>query len=754
MDQYMQHHAAIDSLPEMQDISNHAIDHISDVTQAVNDGKMTAKEAQSAYDALQTKYEQQLKDAGADAKTAKTAAAKALKDAQTMFSKETLSTAINAGDKAANSVSRLRRKVVAASQKAMEGLKTDEGVIPLKPLANHAAEIAHDLRELNGEYSDAQADRIEQYVQDLIAKHGDSMGLAEAKRTIQGLDRETAWVPGATNFDSGLNSAKKQLRGHLDDMLKTASPEYAADMKPVAEDMELLKKLKRYDTAEKASTRIKSLNRPDVYKNEMPLLRQLEERTGAQFTHEIEPYANEELSAARLKALPEQAEADKTAADLENILSRETSRKMEATLNASPEAKALREAQAALEAAQAEKAKFPKVTPQNVQSKLQRIATPGKDVAMEAILSQIPGMEGKSLPEMMQLMRLAQAFEKQSAKKSSKMVNQGAMMLGYLGNLTGHGLLGMAAGALLGAFTDTDGPVMTKHLLDLYIKRYGDIPSMAKTANPGAARMMLNKVLGSEMPPSGDAFKAGVDYFSSVHNADKSMTRAASNILKPGHQPLMPTQYPKVADRDKLDKTIQKYEQNPNMLLAQAQSPLGHYLPEQNAAVSKALASQLNYLQSLKPAEAQGGLLDKKLPPSPAQEARYNRAKDIQIQPNIVLQHVKDGTIQVTDVADLQALYPSMYGRMKQQLMEEIANRHYEEGQIPYHTRVGMSIFLGQPLDSSMNPMNIQAAQPQQPQMPPQQGQPKPKPAKVNEKNANMYQTSGQEAERDRSSRK
>jgi hypothetical protein len=70
---------------------------------------------------------------------------------------------------------------------------------------------------------------------------------------------------------------------------------------------------------------------------------------------------------------------------------------------------------------------------------------------------------------------------------------------------------------------------------------------------------------------------------------------------------------------------------------------------------------------------------------------------------------------------------------------------------------MGISMFLGQPVDSSMQPMSIMAAQPK-PQQPPQmQGSASKKPSgtagTAMRKGANAFKTQGQEAESDRSSR-
>jgi hypothetical protein len=69
---------------------------------------------------------------------------------------------------------------------------------------------------------------------------------------------------------------------------------------------------------------------------------------------------------------------------------------------------------------------------------------------------------------------------------------------------------------------------------------------------------------------------------------------------------------------------------------------------------------------------------------------------------------------------------------------------------IPYKTRIGLSMFMAQPLDSTMTPGAILSAQPQP--APPPQPQGKEKGSSL-AKLPKSYQTPGQAAESDRSDR-
>jgi hypothetical protein len=180
----------------------------------------------------------------------------------------------------------------------------------------------------------------------------------------------------------------------------------------------------------------------------------------------------------------------------------------------------------------------------------------------------------------------------------------------------------------------------------------------------------------------------------------------------------------------------------------------GYYMPDHQQATAQTTQRTLSYLSAIKPKPIQNSPLGKPIPPNKSAMARYNRALDIAQQPAVVLQHIKDGTLQPTDVADLKTMYPSLYDRISTKMLGHIANGVTEEGLIPYRTRVSASMFLGQPLDASMQPQGIMTAQSiYAPQPPPAPPQAKGRPSAMKDKSSNAYQTAGQAAESDRSNR-
>lgn len=271
---------------------------------------------------------------------------------------------------------------------------------------------------------------------------------------------------------------------------------------------------------------------------------------------------------------------------------------------------------------------------------------------------------------------------------------------------------------------------------------------------PEAIKLAYLKFLSAEQPVKAEGFKAMVDMLSSTYKGENMLSKATANVFKPGIRVLTDSQMPSIKELDKLDKLVAKNEEDPNNFTKkQSESQVGHYLPNHQMALTQTSTQALQYLQNIKPKPFKPGTLDKEIPPTKMQEARYNRALEIAQQPASVLQHVKDGTLQITDMQDLQGMYPALYKSMAQKLTNEIATMQADDEAIPYKTKLGMSLFLGQPLDNSMQPMSILNAQPKPAQPTQQPEKPKGSDVKKLGKDTKSYRTPEQAAEYDKASR-
>lgn len=232
------------------------------------------------------------------------------------------------------------------------------------------------------------------------------------------------------------------------------------------------------------------------------------------------------------------------------------------------------------------------------------------------------------------------------------------------------------------------------------------------------------------------------------------LSKASGAVFKSGASTL-PTHFiPQVAQLEKLDKKAEKLNGSVEGMSNIAGST-GTYLPQHAQNISAGVGNTIAYINQQRPSPQKASQLDTPPPITQAQKTAFNKTLTIAEQPLTVLQHVKDGTITPKDIVDLKTMYPDYYGKMSQQLMQDLTNKMHSGEPIPYNTRMGVSLFLGQPLDSTMTPQAIQSAQPQ-PKAPQQGGKPAGSTKKGTTnlgKSNKSYMTPGQSAESDRGSR-
>lgn len=231
---------------------------------------------------------------------------------------------------------------------------------------------------------------------------------------------------------------------------------------------------------------------------------------------------------------------------------------------------------------------------------------------------------------------------------------------------------------------------------------------------PESLKLSLLKFLGAEQPVQAAGFKAMVDMISHTYKGARALDTATGNLFRPTIRVLTDSQMPTTRQIEKIDKMVAAQDRNPQAVFDESvkQSDVAYYMPLQQVSISKTSSNALTYLSSIKPKPFKPGPLDKAIEPSTQEKDRYNRALHIAQQPNIVLQHIKDGTIVPSDMIDLKSMYPALYTTMVNKVSSQMVNKQSEESPIPYKTKVGLSLFLGQPIDFSMTPQAIIKAQP------------------------------------------
>lgn len=267
---------------------------------------------------------------------------------------------------------------------------------------------------------------------------------------------------------------------------------------------------------------------------------------------------------------------------------------------------------------------------------------------------------------------------------------------------------------------------------------------------PDSIKLALLKFLGSDKQIDAQGFKTMVDFIHAAAKGESKLTNGAKQVFKSGTQVLSEHAVPTQAQRDRLDKHLKKLQTDPSPLF-NAGGKTAHYLPEAGAGIGMTAGNAVNYLNQQRPVPRRLGPLDTPIEPTKAEKAAFNRLLDIAQTPLSLYQKVKDGSITSTDIMALKSMYPKLYERMSDKISMELTNAVDKGTPIPYNTKLGLSLFLGQPVDSTLTPNGIMSAQPKpqgmQSQTPTQPAQnPKRSTSSLN-KMSGMFQTPGQKAE-------
>lgn len=232
-----------------------------------------------------------------------------------------------------------------------------------------------------------------------------------------------------------------------------------------------------------------------------------------------------------------------------------------------------------------------------------------------------------------------------------------------------------------------------------------------------AVTIGLLKTLASDQPVAAQGFRSMVQQIQNTIRGETLIAKATRGVFDASIDVIPTKLMPNESNREKLNKRLEEFNEDPSKLF-EMEDGTGHYLADQAVEKGRLAANAVTYLNSLRPMTQRLNPLDKDIEPTPAQQYDYNRALDIANQPLAVLKDIKSGTITPKDVVHLQHLYPALHTKLVNKLTDQMIDTMAKDVHIPYNTRLGISMFMAKPLDSTMTPQGIQAAQPK-PQMPP-----------------------------------
>lgn len=215
-------------------------------------------------------------------------------------------------------------------------------------------------------------------------------------------------------------------------------------------------------------------------------------------------------------------------------------------------------------------------------------------------------------------------------------------------------------------------------------------------------------------PVSAKGFKAASEYITTVSHGEELLNHAVKGIFHSELETLPLAFSPSKEKLQFLDNALKKLQTNLNPLLSQ-DDPMSHYLPAQQSAVTFSKSNASQYLNSIRADQSKQQPLDDEPEVSQAQKDQFNSALRIAEQPLTVLESLKNGTLTAEELRHLQWMYPAYYKRVQEKVtnaMIDHLHQNDQKSQIPYQTKIGLSMLLAQPLDSTMTPSSILAAQP------------------------------------------
>lgn len=246
----------------------------------------------------------------------------------------------------------------------------------------------------------------------------------------------------------------------------------------------------------------------------------------------------------------------------------------------------------------------------------------------------------------------------------------------------------------------------------------GALGSAIPIPGAGAAGLFVGSKLGSSVLPTfiqpllekatnSAAFNHATEFGINAAKGNGLMRRSASAVFQ-GSKSIIP----KAVDAATLDDRLKKIQQNPQKMLNMSTSSLGHYMPGHATALAETTMNAVNYLNARRPIDYQNGPLGNKVPPSKAQKAKFDRLLKIADQPLSIMAHIKDGTLLPSDIEAFKSMYPlQFYNKISQEISSAMIQHISKGGKIPYSLKQSLSLFLGEPLDGTLTPPSMQAAQ-------------------------------------------
>lgn len=139
---------------------------------------------------------------------------------------------------------------------------------------------------------------------------------------------------------------------------------------------------------------------------------------------------------------------------------------------------------------------------------------------------------------------------------------------------------------------------------------------------------------------------------------------------------------------------------------------LSRAYPEQGMLLATAKSRVFNYLKNAQPQKNQAKLPFDVEHENAEHKRSYARTLDIADKPLSILKHIQKGTLEPAHIEHMKQMWPEVHAQVSKKITERML-KGQEKGEKapPFHIRQGLSMLVGAPLDSTMTPAAIQAAQ-------------------------------------------
>ena len=223
---------------------------------------------------------------------------------------------------------------------------------------------------------------------------------------------------------------------------------------------------------------------------------------------------------------------------------------------------------------------------------------------------------------------------------------------------------------------------------------------------PGIVKSMIDK------PASGAGTKAALEAGYNAARGVQKVNKAIGDLFKMGTEKGASVAGAMISDAlaSKLDKRLKELQQSPDQIMNN-EADLTHYMPNHQSAAMGVVTRATELLNHQRPQNQPQGALDSPSPLTQAQKDAHKQNLAIAEDPMIAFDKIKNGTLTAANVQTLQGIYPTLYKQAVDQIWKGIIDNKHELAKMPYAQKLGMSVFIGSPLDSTMMPMGIMSAQ-------------------------------------------